>query len=152
MFKWSGPWVVVDVWWSLLSAIFAAVSLFQDFESFYIQHDDLLPEVDFQLTWSLLIFSGLSFTAGSLAFVRASEEPPKRPLLYWYKHFHSDELLGAWFFPLGMAPAVSCTLVYVLLHLTTTYKLSFLASILFVFATLLFVMACYPSDTVCFLF
>ena len=92
------------VWGSLLTAIFSLIPLIQDYESFYHQHDDLLPMVDFKITWSLLVFSGVAFTIGSLAFVRAFEEPPKQPLLHNFRHFQTDELLGAWFFLLGTVP------------------------------------------------
>ena len=100
------------VWGSLLTAAFALVPLIQEYESFYRQHDDLLPSVDFKITWSLLVISGIAFTAGSLAFVRAFEEPPKQPLFHFYRHLQTDELLGAWLFLLGTVPGVPYTLVY----------------------------------------
>jgi hypothetical protein len=50
--------------------IFAIIPLIQQYESFYKSHDDMLPAVDFKITWALLIFSGFFFTLGSFAFVR----------------------------------------------------------------------------------
>jgi hypothetical protein len=142
-----GSWWMV--WGSLLTATFAVVPLIQQYESFYKQHDDILPSVDFKLTWSLLIFSGIMFTFGSLAFVRAFEEPPKRPLFYFYKHFQTDELLGAWLFLVGTAPAVPYSLVYVLIQPNFTYFSTLFASGVFVLGSLLFVFSCYPSEKVC---
>lgn len=60
-------WMVVG---SFGCTVFAIVPLVQQYESFYKSHDDLLPAVDFKITWSLLIFSGFFFTLGSFAFVR----------------------------------------------------------------------------------
>lgn len=133
------------VWGSLGSAIFALVPLIQQYETFYHQHDDLLPAVDFKLTWALLIFSGFFFTLGSLAFVRAFEEPPKTPLFHWYKHLQTDELLGAWLFLIGTIPAVPYILVYYLIDPTFTYLGALSSSALLVLGTLCFVLACYPS-------
>ena len=133
------------VWGSLLSAIFSCVPLAQSYESFYSQHDDLLPAVDFELTWSLLIFSGVVYALGSLAFVRAFEEPPKQPLFYYFKHLQTDELLGGWLFLIGTIPSVPYSLIYMFIAPSATYFFALLASIFFVFATLLFVRACYPT-------
>jgi hypothetical protein len=135
------------VWGSLLTAAFAMVPLIQDYESFYHQHDDLLPSVDFKVTWSLLVISGIAFTFGSLAFVRAFEEPPKQPLFHQYRHFQTDELLGAWLFLLGTLPAIPYTLVYFSLYPTFTYFGSLVGSIVFVAGTSLFVYSCYPSPS-----
>lgn len=67
--------------------IFAIIPLVQQYESFYKSHDDLLPAVDFKITWSLLIFSGFFFTLGSFAFVRCVK--CHKSLLYficgWYE-------------------------------------------------------------------
>lgn len=139
-----GSWWMV--WGSLGCALFAVVPLIQQYLVFYSQHDDLLPSVDFDLTWALLIFSGFFFTLGSLAFVRAFEEPPKRALFYWYKHLQSDELLGAWLFLLGTVPSVPYTLVFFLIKPSFTYLGALSSSGVFVVGTVLFVMACYPSD------
>lgn len=60
-------WMVVG---SFGCTIFAIIPLVQQYESFYKSHDDMLPAVDFKITWALLIFSGFFFTLGSFAFVR----------------------------------------------------------------------------------
>ena len=52
---------------------------------------------------------------------RAFGEPPKRALLYWNKHFRTDELLGAWLFLFGTVPAVPYTLVFFLIDPSFTY-------------------------------
>lgn len=105
-----GSWWMV--WGSVGCVVFAIVPLIEQYLTFFSAHDDTLPQLDFKLTWALLIFSGTFFTIGSIAFVRAFEgaryrttrlsfsqspfaEPPVRPLLYWYKHCQTDELLGA---------------------------------------------------------
>lgn len=135
------------VWGSLISSVFSLIPLIQDFESFYRQHDDFLPALDFQLTWSLLVFSGIVYGLGSLAFVRAFEEPPKTPLFHKFKHLQTDELLGAWLFLIGTVPAVPYTLVYFSVRPSATYFFGMIASVLLVAATFLFVRACYPTRT-----
>jgi hypothetical protein len=52
---------------------------------------------------------------------RAFEEPPRRALLYWNKHFRTDELLGAWLFLFGTVPAVPYALVYFIIDPSFTY-------------------------------
>ena len=95
-----------------------------------------------------MIFSGIFFTIGSLIFVRAFEEPPVRPLLYNLKHFQTDELLAAWMFLIGTIPAVPYTLVYFLIDPNATYLGATSCSSIMVVGTILFVMACYPTEKV----
>lgn len=133
---------------SLASAIFAVIPLIQDYESFYHKQDDMLPATDFELTWALLIFSGVAYTLGSLAFVRAFEEPSQKAMFWWNRHLQSDELVGAWLFMLGTLPAVPYSLVFFFIQPTFTYMGVFIASLVFVLGTVLFVLACYPSDRV----
>lgn len=110
--------------------------------------DDLLPSTDYDITWASIIISGLFFTAGSLAFVRAFEEPPRQALFQAYKHFQTDELLGAWLFLLGTAPSIPYILVFFLIDPSAFYFFCFLGAIVLTMGTGLFVVACYPSDKV----
>jgi hypothetical protein len=140
------------VWGSLLTALCAIYPIYTK-EAQHNQHnDDFLPATDFDLTWALVIISGVFFTFGSLAFVRAFSEPPQEPLLKDYKHFQTDELLGAWFFLLGTFPAIPYMLIFFLIQPNAFYFFSLIAAIVFVLASYLFVAACYPSDKVRFFF
>lgn len=162
-----GSWWMV--WGSLGCAVFAIIPLIEQYISFFAHTtDDTLPQIDFKLTWALLIFSGFFFTLGSLAFVRAFEEPPVRPIFYWYKHCQTDELLGAWLFLVGTVPAVPCkpilslvthsfsythvhisyidTLVFFLVNRDLVDLGALSSSGIFVCGTILFVLACYPSE------
>lgn len=136
-------------WWmvfgSLGCAVTAVIPLIQGYLTFYSQHDDLLPTTDFDVIWTLLIVSGIFFTLGSLAFVRAFEEPPKRALLYFYYHAQSDELLGAWLFLFGTLPSVPYALVFISQHPTFPFFGTLFGALLCVFGTVLFVLACYPK-------
>lgn len=126
--------------------ITAIIPLIQVDINIFKATDDTLPVLDFYSTWALLIISGFFFTIGSYAFVRAFEEPPKPPLFTW-KHVESDELLGAWLFFFGTAPAVPYTAIFYILNPGEIIYLGALAAaVLFVLATLLFVFACYPSE------
>lgn len=136
-------WFVFGSAGGMISAI---LPLVQQYEDFYKTHDDLLPSVDFTLTWSLLIFSGFWFTLGSLAFLRAFEEPPRQAICYWYKHLQTDELLGAWCFMLGTAPALPYTLVYFLIDPTVTFLGALAGSGVGVLGSVVFVMFSYPTN------
>ena len=120
--------------------------LIQNYESFYHQHDDLLPQADFEATWGLLIFSGIMYAIGSLAFVRAFEEPPKVAFFHWFRHFQTDELLGAWFFLIGTLPAIPYSFLYFITRPSATYFGMLAGAVIFNVGTGLFVVACYPSD------
>jgi hypothetical protein len=138
-------WMVVG---SFFCTIFAIVPLTSDYVAFYeSMQDDILPAVDFLLTWLFLIFSGVFFTLGSLAFVRAFAEPPKKALFSGFKHLQTDELLGAWCFLIGTVPAIPYTLVFFLIEPNVTYVLALIMSLVMVVGTLLFVLACYPTQT-----
>jgi hypothetical protein len=129
--------------------LMAVIPLIQVDVNIFQANDDTLPVLDFYSTWALLIVSGFFFTVGSYAFVRAFEEPPKPPLFTW-KHFETDELLGAWLFFFGAAPAVPYVAIYFILSPSELLYLGALvAAVIFVMASLLFVFACYPSDKVC---
>eukprot|EP01031_Cornospumella_fuschlensis_P043243 gene43243-52856_t len=113
-FLWLPAWCSNDLvhgsWWftwgSMLTALSAVYPLAIKYEMDVASEDDALPSADFDITWALIIVSGVFFTFGSLAFVRAFEEPPQQALFYWNKHFQTDELLGAWFFLFGTIPAI----------------------------------------------
>lgn len=139
-------------WWftfgSLLTALFAIYPLVHFHGDTYSQEDDTLPSADFEATWAILIICGTLFTAGSLAFVRAFEEPPRQPLFHNYKHFQSDELLGAWLFLGGTVPSIPYMLIYFLLSPSAFYFFGLCAAIAFSYGTYLFVASCYPNDKV----
>lgn len=88
-------------WWfalgSLITMLFSIYPLVQKYTYAYSQHDDSMPATDFDITWAMLIICGFFFTLGSVAFVRAFEEPPKEPLFKNFKHFQTDELLVSQF-------------------------------------------------------
>ena len=113
-----------------------------------VETDDLLPRSDFDTQWALLIVSGVFFTYGSYAFVHAFEEPPKEPFFKQFKHFQTDELLGAWLFLFGTIPAVPYMLILFINAPSAFAFMGLLAAIVFVVGSILFVKSCYPSDKV----
>ena len=126
----------------------ALVPIIQQRITLYVQEDDFLPAIDYDITWSLLIIVGMFYTLGSLAFVRAFEELPKVPLLHNYYHFQTDELLGAWLFLLGTSPSVPYMFVFFSLNPSVLYMTGLVLAILMVFACFLFVLVCYPTDRI----
>ena len=102
-------WFVVG---SVLLTITSAVILYNDFDVVLGEDDSTLTRFHYRGTWFLMIVSGVFFTLGSLAFVRAvHESPPMRPLFTWY-HLSSDELLGSWLFLVACIPFIPYTLIY----------------------------------------
>jgi hypothetical protein len=136
------------VWGSLATTLTAVYPLLNRKYQFYPNEDDFMPSTDFSITWGLLIVSGTFFIAGSYAFVHAFEEPHRQPYFYWNKHLQTDELLGAWLFLFGTAPAVPYMLIFFILDPDPFFFLSLLGACVFVFASYLFVLSCYPSDKV----
>ncbi len=116
---------------------------------FFNNTDDALPILDYVGTWTLLVVSGYFFTVGSCFFVRAFEEPAPEPLFKNWKHFRSDELTGAWCFLLGTVPFVPYTIIFwSLAPGQIIYIGAVIVSLIFVACTYLFVLACYPTETV----
>jgi hypothetical protein len=134
-----------------LFAVSSAVILSNSFSPEMGNDDSILNSHQYRASWLLMTISGIFFTLGSLAFVRAvHEDPPMKPLFRFY-HFQSDELLGSWLFFFGTLPIIPYSLIYLAAsHDNLEYLGALFVSILLVIGTLLFVRACYPSDQVLF--
>ena len=140
-------------WWfvlgSVLATIIPVVPLVDLFYPFWPASDTVkLPLLSDVTTFALLIISGFFFTIGSLAFVRATEEPPLRPLFAKVTvHLETDELLAAWLFLLATVPFPILMLVYINndSHVMV-YWGCLAASTMFVVATYFFVLTCYPQE------
>ncbi len=90
----------------------SVIILVNDFNEMIGSDDSTLTTFHYRSTWVLMIVSGVFFTLGSLAFVRAvHESPPMKPLFSFY-HVSSDELLGSWLFFLACVPFVPYALIY----------------------------------------
>ncbi len=133
---------------SFFTGLFAVYPLIQKYLGIYEQHDDVMPATDYDITWALLIVSGVFFTLGSFAFVHAFEEPPKRAFFHNFKHAQTDELLGTWMYLFGVIPAVPYMLVFFSITPSAFYFFGLIAAIVFVLGSALAVVACYPSDKV----
>jgi hypothetical protein len=137
-------------WWfvvgSVLAMLIPIVPLVNLFYPFWYSEDSL-PLLSDAATYGLLIASGFFFTLGSLAFVRATEEPPLPPLFAKVsEHLETDELLAAWLFLLATIPFPLFMAVYVYYNVhVLLYWGCLFASIMFVLATYFFVLTCYPS-------
>ena len=75
----------------------------------------ILLEHHYSITLTLIFSSIFAYT------FRAFGEPPRRALIYWNKHFRTDELLGAWLFLFGTLPAIPYALVYFMIDPNFTY-------------------------------
>ena len=106
--------------------------------------DSILSENNFRIIWILMMFSGTFFTIGSLAFLRAVNDPPLKPMFTWY-HISTDELVGSWSFLIAIVPAVPYSLIFLTTVNAFVYVAMFIVSLFCVAATAFFVKASYPS-------
>lgn len=135
------------VWGSLVSALIPFVPLIDIYVVFFrVPPDTALHEFSQTATWVLMIISGIFYTLGSLAFVRAFETPPVHALFSWY-HLGTDELLGAWLFFIAALPFVPYSFVYIRNDPTNlVYWANLGASVLFILGSAAFVYVCYPTQ------
>eukprot|EP01041_Mallomonas_annulata_P007825 gene7825-16001_t len=134
------------VWGSVFGTILSIFPLCSEYIPLFRATDKTLPMLELPSTWGLLIASGAFFTLGSLAFVRAFEDPPLEPLFKSCKHLATDELLGAWLYLLGTIPAVPYATVFICKDPSQSiYWGALVASIVFVVCTSIFVVVSYPS-------
>ena len=140
-------------WWFVLGSVVATlipiVPLVDLFYPFW-KSTARLPILSDAATFGLLIASGFFFTIGSLAFVRATEEPPLPPLFANVSvHLETDELLAAWLFLIATIPYPIFMALYIHFNPNVLFYWGVLfASCLFVVATYFFVLTCYPSNEV----
>lgn len=112
------------------------------------EHNIELPLDLYRMTWYLLSVSGGLFNIGSLAFVRAVNEPPMKPLFPCCRHTATDELLGSWLFFWGTLPAIPYSLLYLYWFRNYWYLGMFVISVVSLLGTYVFVLSCYPSEKV----
>jgi len=142
----TGSWWFV--WGSLGSALIPIPCLIAIYHPvFTVPEGTALKAFEEASTWIFLIISGLAFTAGSYAFVRAFEHPARPALLGQYYHFQTDELLGAWLNLAAVIPAIPFALIYLKYNpARLTYWGAFFCSLLLVGGSAGFVYFAYPSE------
>ena len=97
-------------------------------------------------TWVFLLISGIFYSIGSYAFVRAFSEPRIPPLFTW-RLVETDELLGCWCNLIGTAPSIFYCLVYIFNEPNRSiYWAALGASILFTSVMALFVYTTFGQD------
>lgn len=142
-------------WWfsvgSLYVVVAASIVLANGFDNKFLGDDSSgMTNFHYRATWVLILISGLFFTGGSLAFVRAVHEPALKPCFPNWYHFQSDELLGSWLFFLGVVPLLPYCFIFLVESTSFNEKMMFLGcmaiSVLLLIASFLFARACYPSE------
>lgn len=141
--------LVYGSWWFLWGSIltvcipiFPIISLFAGLW----ENTDPLPHEAYISAYGLLICSGLFYTSGSIAYIRAVEEPQLLPLFKW-KHFATDELCAMWMFFVGSIFNIPCVGLYCFYNLSNIYyPIAFaivsISTIFLLFLTYAF----YPSE------
>lgn len=109
-------------------------------------NDDFLPTLkSVRRSWYLIFISGIFFTLGSLAFVRAMSDPPIKPVFTSY-HVSNDTLLGSWLFFWGVVPYIPYSFIFICTERNPIYYGMLILAIVATLVTLLFVFACYPDN------
>jgi hypothetical protein len=134
---------------SLITAlipVFPLIALYENIWDSYEVETVGLPNSWHAVAYSLLIVSGVFFTIGSYAFLRAVKPIRPSPLFTWY-HFQSDELFGMWMFFLGTLPSVPLLAIYVYFNPhSAIFGIGVIVCLLFTAVMLLAVFTCYPID------
>lgn len=143
-----GSWYFV--FGSIYVVIAASITLANGFDNKFLGDDSSnLSDYHYRATWVLVLLSGVFFTLGSLAFVRAVHEPPLAPFFPGCYHFQSDELIGSWFFFLGVVPLLPYCFIFLVEASTLSSKILYTGglgmAVLLLIAAFLFSRACYPS-------
>lgn len=129
---------------SFISTSFSIYPLLINHIGEYSKQDDILPNNDYDITWILLIISGLFFTFGSLLFMRAFTEPFQKPLFENFKHLQTDELFASWLFLIGTTIYIPYSLIFFIIIKTSFYFLLLCVSIMSSICCYFFVISCYP--------
>ena len=135
-------------WGSLLSAFISLVLLIDatGVPFFSAPANTTLSAFSNISTWAFLLISGVFYTLGSYAFVRAFSEPRIPPLFTW-RVIETDELLGCWCNLIGTAPSIFYCLVYIFNEPNRSiYWAALGVSILFTCVMALFVYTTYGQD------
>lgn len=142
-------------WWFVFGALLTTViSVIILLNSYYphqllgVDRDMGLPLHLYRVTWIMLSLSGALYFIGSLAFVRAVNEPPMRPLFPNWSHAATDELLGSWLFFYGTVPSIPYSILYLYWFGNYWYLGMLIVAVISTMACYLFVLSCYPSDKV----
>lgn len=142
LFRW---YVVASVLSVLIGIVVLAGNHWHDS---IMAHDDLIfNENEYITQWVLIVVSGVFFTIGSMAFLRAVNDPPMSPMFPSYYHVCTDELVGAWCFVGATLPFLPYAFLYLNANsYSTFYFLMMAMSIMAVLASFIFLYTCYPSD------
>ena len=142
-------------WWFVIGSIFVVISssivLANGFDSGGFLGDDStgLSDFHYRATWFLILVSGVMFTLGSLAFVRAMYDPPIPPWFPEWYHLQNDELVASWLFLLGVVPLLPYCFIFLVEANTNATRLLYLVGVFFsallLIGAYLFVRSCYPT-------
>lgn len=158
VFKWLPVAFTNDLvhgsWWfvggALFTTIIAIIILMNSYyPSEWLGHDNSyngMPRDLYRVTWVMLSVSGVLYLLGSLAFVRAVNEPPMQPLFPCSVHTATDELLGSWLFLFGTVPSIPYAVCYLYWYNNAWYLGMLAVAIIGTLGGYLFVLSCYPSE------
>lgn len=113
----------------------------------------MLTENAYDWSWIMMMISGVFFTFGSIAFLRAVNDPPMRPAFADHPvlgyHFGTDELLGSWNFVFACVPFVPYAIIYLNSDPGDPIMIGMvLCAVFAVIGSTIFLINCYPSADV----
>ena len=138
-------------WWFVFGSAYITLASIIPLIDIYVPvfgtQEEELAMFTYVATWFLMVASGFFFILGSLAFLRACEDPHMAPLLHNVPHLHTDELLGAWLFLIAMLPSVPYSVFFLIAyHYELLYLGMLVVAILLCIGSYMFVLACYPHE------
>lgn len=138
--------LVFGSWWfvfgSLVAVMLCVVVLVNNYYDYLGSDDSALPPLDYRIAWGMALASSVFFTVGSLAFVRACNEPPLPPLC-WLACGNSDESFGLWFFIMSVFPAIPYCFVYLAVKRSELYFICMLIAIAIIVTGIIFMKCVY---------
>ena len=138
--------LVFGSWWfvlgSTIAVLLCVVVLVNNYYDYLGTDDSALPPLDYRIAWGMALASSVFFTVGSLAFVRACNEPPLPPL-FGLSCGNSDESFGLWFFIMSVFPAIPYCFVYLAVKRSELYFICMIIAIAIIIAGVVFMKCIY---------
>ena len=138
--------LVFGSWWfvvgSLVAVLLSIVVLVNNYYNYLGTDDSALPPLDYRIAWGMALASSVFFTVGSLAFVRACNEPSLPPL-FGLTCGNSDESFGLWFFIMSVFPAIPYCFVYLAVKRSEFYFICMIIAIAIIVAGVIFMKCIY---------
>ena len=136
-------WFVIGSFASTIIPVFPLLDF--EFHFFSIPESTDLEAYDSPVTWILIMASGFFFTVGSYELVKSFEYYPS----HGTESHINDTITAAWLFLIGSVPYPTYSAIFIYQSpLELQYYVAFVASILLVAGSIVFLIICHSKDNV----